>query len=429
MLHPLNLPQSAIESSPLFAAPEPLPNKPAPGSRRLRLWEIDHKCHCPIVGTCFSLTDIRQLVSRIKVVTPDTRDFEIHVTAVRECETRNPLSQLLHKELERRYALFTLRFRRAKNPEALSQLWYETLRSGEVAGGLWAVMTHPHCTAKLAQEVYGEVHMLQHQLGADVRHEQRQLQSLRREHVVLGWELASAQRRFSEFRDERLHEIAELKKQLAARQAENCALNSTLAQFHQEQERLHEQQHDLERLAQLQARQQQLEQENRQLRQQQQNLSEENSQLRAERDRLETEILHHLNAHHPDAGTLAEAGHERLQAVLKGRSVLCVGGRTGSAALYRHLVEKLGGTFLHHDGGLEESQTRLETSLAAADAVICQTGCISHNAYWRVKETCKRTGKTCLFLKSPSVSAFLNGLETLQEKLPESHETPQTSTV
>lgn len=43
----------------------------------------------------------------------------------------------------------------------------------------------------------------------------------------------------------------------------------------------------------------------------------------------------------------------------------------------------------------------LEASLAAADLVICQTGCLSHGAYWRVQDHCRRTGKTCLLVEVP----------------------------
>lgn len=35
--------------------------------------------------------------------------------------------------------------------------------------------------------------------------------------------------------------------------------------------------------------------------------------------------------------------------------------------------------------------------LAAAERVICQTGCISHGAYWRVKAYCRRHGGPCRF--------------------------------
>ncbi len=44
----------------------------------------------------------------------------------------------------------------------------------------------------------------------------------------------------------------------------------------------------------------------------------------------------------------------------------------------------------------------LEASLRAADLVICQTGCLSHNAYWRVEDHCRRTGKTCVMLEGPA---------------------------
>ncbi len=60
----------------------------------------------------------------------------------------------------------------------------------------------------------------------------------------------------------------------------------------------------------------------------------------------------------------------------------------------------------HHDGGLEDRHSVLDASLAAADLVICQTGCISHNAYWKVKDFCKRTGKRCVFVENPSTSSL-----------------------
>jgi hypothetical protein len=44
---------------------------------------------------------------------------------------------------------------------------------------------------------------------------------------------------------------------------------------------------------------------------------------------------------------------------------------------------------------------RLEASLVAADLVICQTGCLSHGAYWRVQDHCRRTGKTCVLVEQP----------------------------
>ncbi|MFJ3057010.1 DUF2325 domain-containing protein [Herbaspirillum sp. NPDC087042] len=50
----------------------------------------------------------------------------------------------------------------------------------------------------------------------------------------------------------------------------------------------------------------------------------------------------------------------------------------------------------------EPGLSELEASVAAADLVICQTGCLSHGAYWRVQDQCKRTGKTCMLVEQPA---------------------------
>jgi len=113
----------------------------------------------------------------------------------------------------------------------------------------------------------------------------------------------------------------------------------------------------------------------------------------------------------PAAVVEEEAGPVEIPIRLVNRSVLCVGGRSGSVPVYRTVVEKVGAQFAHHDGGLEDSAGQLDASLAAADLVICQTGCISHHAYWRVKDHCKRTGKRCIFIDNPSVSSLVRGLQ------------------
>lgn len=46
-------------------------------------------------------------------------------------------------------------------------------------------------------------------------------------------------------------------------------------------------------------------------------------------------------------------------------------------------------------------QQLLESSLHAADLVICQTGCISDGDYWRVEDHCKRNGKPCVLVDQP----------------------------
>ncbi|KDC17377.1 DUF2325 domain-containing protein [Bordetella bronchiseptica] len=83
------------------------------------------------------------------------------------------------------------------------------------------------------------------------------------------------------------------------------------------------------------------------------------------------------------------------------KSVLCVGAGGAAARAARAAIERAGGRFLHHDGEVGDA-AGLEASLVSADLVICQTGCVSHGAYWRVQDHCKRTGKQCVLVEQPA---------------------------
>src|SRR5699024_8295869 len=96
----------------------------------------------------------------------------------------------------------------------------------------------------------------------------------------------------------------------------------------------------------------------------------------------------------------SQLGQAWPAADLQARSVLCVGRDEVVATLTQRLIEKVGGRFSLHDGVDDKA---LETSMVDADLVICQTGCVSHGAYWRVKEHCLRTGKQCVLVEHPNV--------------------------
>ncbi len=75
------------------------------------------------------------------------------------------------------------------------------------------------------------------------------------------------------------------------------------------------------------------------------------------------------------------------QTAFEARSVLCIVGEDADAP------EPIGA----RPGGTDP----LEASLAAADLVICQVGCVGHDDYWRVEDHCRRTGKTCVLVDQP----------------------------
>jgi hypothetical protein len=100
------------------------------------------------------------------------------------------------------------------------------------------------------------------------------------------------------------------------------------------------------------------------------------------------------------------------RASLRDKAVLCVGPDGSEAGVARQVVEMAGGQFLRHTGEDGGSGAALDASLVAADLVICQTGCVSHDAYWRVQDHCKRTGKQCVLVAQPQALLPLRRAET-----------------
>lgn len=92
---------------------------------------------------------------------------------------------------------------------------------------------------------------------------------------------------------------------------------------------------------------------------------------------------------------------------LRQKSVLCVGQDVSGTSATQQAIEQAGGHFMHHGGRAGEDEEALEASLSAADLVICQTGCVSHDAYWRVQNHCKRTGKQCVLVEQPQAMLFV----------------------
>ena len=84
---PLQLFESMLNNTPRALAPTPQP------SRRRKLWEVSHKFHCPIIGTCFDVAELRALMKKVMHFTHDTTDFVLHTTAVGACESRGQLSE------------------------------------------------------------------------------------------------------------------------------------------------------------------------------------------------------------------------------------------------------------------------------------------------------------------------------------------------
>lgn len=376
---------------------------PEAGSRRQRLWELEGHAHCPVVGVCLPIAALRRLAARLLPDHADDSDYDLHCIAVTASKTRNQVSEALHKVLERRFQLSVRRAARARSAEALAAWWRETANGQDLPGALWATLTHPRCDNVLSHRVLGEVHMLQHQVGMATRVEIGRFEALIDENAVLARELAAAQARSQRTASDAARRIEEMEAQLVRMRATLIGRDSLLNQRQEQFESLEAAVPALRERAELTRELKALNERNQDLQRALARAREDADQQRRRADRL-------LAAAAPTPGS-AVSGAAAGAADLGNRAVLCVGGRPASVPIYRQVVERTGGRFLHHDGGDEDSATRLDDTLGAADLVVCQTGCISHGAYWRVKDHCKRTGKPCLFVETPSRSALERALQ------------------
>jgi hypothetical protein len=391
--------------------------------RRRKLWELEEKYHCPVVGTCLSIEELKKVARKEGFSGRSFDPYRLHVEAVSASCARNSSAEAMHKLLERKYVRWVRIFEQAKTDEAIRTLWQAHLERGEVAGPMWAALTHKAARKETCDLVYGDVHMLSHQVGgglaADARRlgylegEVNRLQNEARHHAHRTNQMLIEHANRTRCLEEENQRHAAALRELPAMKARAEALESgqvmvdmgrrlllleaTNARLEEALKAAQQQAAQLEPLTAEMAR-----------------LKKDFASLAAERDVMERLLLADKSDGMADnAGCSGNC--DRCTDQLSGRCVLCVGGRTTLLPQYRELAERLGVRLIHHDGGLEEAMSRLPDLLAASDAVICPTDCVSHNAYYQLKRHCKTFGKPCVLTKSSGVAGFAAALSRLAD--------------
>lgn len=390
---------------------------------RRKLWNVPHKYHCPIIGTCLTVNELRRIADRTaRRPAEPLSDFDIHVSFVAAATAKNPVSLATHKTLDKKFAATVRRYAKARDADALTAFWRESLATGEVPGGLWAVMTHPRADDRVLTRVYEEVHMLSHQIGAGQRADLKQLADTRVQLERLQRDFDSLYTRTRDQANLRESRIRELEIALTLREnneAESCAREQAL----REQLTANNLQNLQERIAALAAQVETLNAELTRIRGENETQHRECVRARQEAEAAQRARITAETECRAAEGLLAQLLSDRCNGCdaqdcaqrndLGGRLVLCVGGRKQLVEQYRTMIAGCNGRFDHHDGGMEDNQHRLETMLASADIVICATDYVSHGAYYRTKRFCKHNEKPHVLLGNSGVSAFALAIEKL----------------
>ena len=386
---------------------------PAAARRRRRIWEIDNSYHCMIVGSCLGADECRRLAARTKPrPAADATDFLVHGRVVHAMATAGPAAKLAQKILDRKFRSHIRRCAPLATGDDMRAWWVERSALGEFAGPFWALLSHPETTPALSVVLFGEMHMLSHLEGSTNRAYRRRLAAADRETAAARRNAAAARERA----DERQCEVDRLRGALRRAEVENRRLEGALERCARREAdpgvgALEARVAELARLAEDSDRKgraaaSRLADRTAELRAS----GEENAALRRALDAAESECAT-LTALLRSAMPGGEDGDDAARPIdLAGRGVVYVGGRSGLLGHFRTLVEDANGRFIHHDGGLEDNDRKLGSSLGRGDAVLCPVDCVSHGACLRAKRFCKRTGRAFIPLRSSGLSAFANGL-------------------
>lgn len=389
------------------------PTAPSQGSRRRRLWELDAHAHCPLIGVCLPIAALRKLADKVLGGHALADEYELHCGVITDCRIRTRLAEAVQRELDRRCMLALRQVAKLKTSEALAAWWLEASQGRDLAGAFWAVLTHARCTPELEQKVLGDVHMMQHQVGMARRVDLQRFEALIEENGALARELGALKLRTARQSDDAAQRREQQQCQVVRLRAELIGRDTRLAALRDELGALEAAVPELKARRELAADNEHLHGRLQDVQRTLNQVGQDAERQRRRADELAAELQRRDAAATLAAQSGSAADAAARDADLRDRAVLCVGGRAASVPIYRELIEGTGGRFLHHDGGSEDNVTQLDATLAAADLVICQTGCISHDAYWRVKDHCKRTGKRCVFVESPSSAGLRRALLTL----------------
>ena len=364
-----------------------------PPRQRSKLCEFGSNLHCSIIGTCLSTAELRQVFAKLgRKEAPGATDHDLHASAVLLASRHQDGAKLLHKALDRRHRVAISQFDKAKSVGEVRALWREASDRGDIPGAYWASLTHPACNEALLGEIFAEVHMLSHLVGAANRADIRRLRQLEEEKADLEARLARQEEQLNEASTARDRALRELEIRVAPTTTivpPPADDGATVAELKA-------------RLARSEARRERVETE----------LADARAALNQERDahrateQRGTELREELAAIEASLADDREA--EPLPQL--DLTLLYVGGKPARTGHLRELAECAGATLLYHDGGIEERGGLLPGLVSRADAVLFPVDCVSHAAMLRLKRLCRQAGKMFLPLRGAGLAPFCAAL-------------------
>jgi Uncharacterized protein conserved in bacteria (DUF2325) len=380
---------------------------PPVAKRRTAIWDMHPSVHCSIIGTCLTSAELRRLLVKLGIPGAESAgDHDLHKQGVTLAARPQGGAKLIQKALDRRHEGAIKQFAKAKDEAALGAAWDDAVKRGDIPGAYWAVLSHPIATDAIMRSAFGDVHMLSHMVGAANRADIRRLRQLEQENAALSAKLDAQQRHLRDgfiARDEKIRRLTEaLSRALAeapveaGHESEDLeAARNALIDLDRRLDR------ETTHRARLEGR------------------LDAATRAQAQAERARDEAARTCEALRRELA-LAEAqinawiGEDEAAAPdLAGAQVLYVGGRANQVPQLKAAVERAGGVFLHHDGGIEHSMTLLPGLIGRANIAMFPIDCISHDAMGMVKRHSRQTGTPFVPLRTSSLACLVGGLAAL----------------
>ncbi len=407
------------------------PSAELPVSKRKNIWELSTQHHCSIVGTCLTVGEARAIGKKVGVrcPNPDDLDSTIHSILVRESATKNVVSVLLNKSLNKKYENSIRIFKKCNSAEEIRDLWRDSFNIGNIPGPYWAALSHPLIDYEVTIKIYSDVHMLSHLVGSSNRADIARLSELE-------FELADALEKNKSLIVRNQQKLNDLRNEIDIHQKTICKLereNSNLKvrlfvdSPSQSVEEINEDfsqgvllsgENYTTLLSEHQQSRAKVVSHNLRLADDIERLNREKQELRSKLEVAQDELegllaeIHSANSFIQAFITKSESNVPKCN--LFGKCILYIGGRESNICRMCDLVGKMNGRLTHHDGGREDSLAKLHGAISSADAVVFPVDCVSHSSALEAKKLCKKMLKPFVPIRSSSLSSLVTGLAEIK---------------
>lgn len=373
---------------------------------RRKLWDLSSHYFCSVIGTCIPTDDLRVLARKSGASGANkSSDYELHrLATTAAADESSRLARLLQNYLEKKCKV-SIEQLCDKSANELSHFWADSSGQSDIKSSYWAYLTHPMTSDSMSDKAFADIHMRSHLADRQMLDLHKEIESLKRK---MHSTEKTSQSRFTE--NKQLHKQCKQLREQGRQNAESV----NASQPEPDVMRLRVAAEEL--TAKLNIERLKREELEDELVLMQTNNGLLQDKLRESDLRLNTlKARPYLNAvktavDESDDMVVGQCSESYDDADLQGRCIVYVGGRTRQCGRFKNIVKKRNGKFLHHDGGLEDTN-RLDSVLAKADAVMCPMDCVSHNAMIKARKYCKSNGTPLIMLDKSSLTAFSHGLE------------------